>query len=600
MPIVKKQTPRSNSRLRRKQQQLMGGKKHRSPMVALGMAVLAVLAIPMIVVLALIFVTAGITGGVLPCVNSGPGANGATNGGVGLILDGTEQTMKANLTGYDWWDNAPPQSFAVAGGGFHQQAGGAGTYEDPVTAAVSEKLPLGTRMYMPNLHRYFVVDDEGDSGMVSNKPAGTDVWVDQWVDGHDVSKATSYACMGKVTSVGTIIINPKPGYPVASGYGVQHDGICDAGYGDAVPAASAGTGAAALQGAQTGTGQQPATQVPAATATPGGAISPWDVNQTAIARVVVQVGQQRSLDAHTIIEGLMAAIGESTLRNLNHGDLSRPDTIGVFQIGPEHGTTAERMDPAWSAGNFYQRLVAVPNYQTMQESLAIHAAQQNADPNYYQQYLAPATALYQAITGADPNSLASAGTAGAFGSCANMLGGNNQQAPGGSFPPGYVPGNLPPAGAYSGVVAWALTGVQRQYPYSWGGGGPDGPSEGINYNGVSGVGIIGFDCSSFMQWIFWQGAGVKIPRTAHEQAQAYGHTYAVDPHNPQPGDLLFFYQTLDTTTHVAVYLGNGLMAEEPGLDRVAKVSQYNITTASYLGRGDVWVPAVGAARVPLN
>lgn len=161
--------------------------------------------------------------------------NGTAGGGVSVILDGTETTVRAYLTGYDWWDNSPRKSFTIARTVVHSQAGGTGTYDDPITAAVIEKYPLGTRFYMPNVRRYFVVEDEGDTGML-NPEGGASIWIDQWVDGHDVSYAASQACAGKVTGVSTVIVNPKPGYPVAPGRGINHDGICDAGYGDAVAA----------------------------------------------------------------------------------------------------------------------------------------------------------------------------------------------------------------------------------------------------------------------------------------------------------------------------------------------------------------------------
>jgi cell wall-associated NlpC family hydrolase len=87
-------------------------------------------------------------------------------------------------------------------------------------------------------------------------------------------------------------------------------------------------------------------------------------------------------------------------------------------------------------------------------------------------------------------------------------------------------------------------------PYVWGG---DGPAV--------------FDCSGLVQWSMRQ-AGIVMPRVAADQAQT-------GPQIPlselQPGDLLF-YHTDPTApqyiSHVAIYLGNGLMlqAPEPGMD----------------------------------
>jgi cell wall-associated NlpC family hydrolase len=88
------------------------------------------------------------------------------------------------------------------------------------------------------------------------------------------------------------------------------------------------------------------------------------------------------------------------------------------------------------------------------------------------------------------------------------------------------------------------------YPYVWGGSGP-----------------TVFDCSGLVQWSLRQ-AGVVMPRVAAQQAET-------GPLIPlaqlQAGDLLF-YHTDPTApryiSHVAIYLGGGLMvqAPEPGTD----------------------------------
>ncbi|HEY7147407.1 MAG TPA: C40 family peptidase [Streptosporangiaceae bacterium] len=81
------------------------------------------------------------------------------------------------------------------------------------------------------------------------------------------------------------------------------------------------------------------------------------------------------------------------------------------------------------------------------------------------------------------------------------------------------------------------------------------------------VGPGSFDCSGLVQWSLAQ-AGVTMPRVAADQART-------GPRVPlgqlQPGDLLF-YHTDPTApsyiSHVAIYLGDGLMlqAPQPGMD----------------------------------
>ena len=86
------------------------------------------------------------------------------------------------------------------------------------------------------------------------------------------------------------------------------------------------------------------------------------------------------------------------------------------------------------------------------------------------------------------------------------------------------------------------------YPYVWGGSGP-----------------TTFDCSGLVQWSFAQ-AGVVMPRVAADQARTGP---AISFSQAQAGDLLFFHTdptAPDYISHVAIYLGKGLMiqAPEPG------------------------------------
>ena len=85
-------------------------------------------------------------------------------------------------------------------------------------------------------------------------------------------------------------------------------------------------------------------------------------------------------------------------------------------------------------------------------------------------------------------------------------------------------------------------------PYVWGGAGPNV-----------------FDCSGLVQWSMRQ-AGIVMPRVAVDQAQTGPQIPLADL---EPGDLLFYHTDPTAPTyisHVAIYIGNGLMlqAPEPG------------------------------------
>jgi peptidoglycan DL-endopeptidase CwlO len=82
-------------------------------------------------------------------------------------------------------------------------------------------------------------------------------------------------------------------------------------------------------------------------------------------------------------------------------------------------------------------------------------------------------------------------------------------------------------------------------PYVWGGSGPNV-----------------FDCSGLVQWSMRQ-AGIVMPRVAASQAQTGPQIPLADL---QPGDLLFYHTDPTAPTyisHVAIYLGRGLMVQAP-------------------------------------
>jgi cell wall-associated NlpC family hydrolase len=80
-----------------------------------------------------------------------------------------------------------------------------------------------------------------------------------------------------------------------------------------------------------------------------------------------------------------------------------------------------------------------------------------------------------------------------------------------------------------------------------------------------GAGPTVFDCSGLVQWSMRQ-AGIAMPRVAADQALTGPSVPVADL---QPGDLLFYHTdptAPDYISHVAIYLGDGLMiqAPEPG------------------------------------
>ncbi len=72
---------------------------------------------------------------------------------------GTSQSVWE--TSYAAIDNDPSGSRAIAYPSVHSQAGGTGTYNDPITLAADRRwLPVGTKVYAPRWHKYYVMEDE--------------------------------------------------------------------------------------------------------------------------------------------------------------------------------------------------------------------------------------------------------------------------------------------------------------------------------------------------------------------------------------------------------------------------------------------------------
>src|SRR5680860_816454 len=73
-----------------------------------------------------------------------------------------------------------------------------------------------------------------------------------------------------------------------------------------------------------------------------------DTEQAVNARVIVSVGQQRGVPTRGLVVALMAAMQESTLRNLPYGDR---DSLGLFQQRPSSGwgTAMQVMEPPYAA-----------------------------------------------------------------------------------------------------------------------------------------------------------------------------------------------------------------------------------------------------------
>src|SRR5690606_25400488 len=128
--------------------------------------------------------------------------------------------------------------------------------------------------------------------------------------------------------------------------------------------------------------------------------------------VIVRTAKARGFGREGQIIGVMAAMGESSLRNIDYGDwetsgITNPDgtrtsSIGLFQQQDWWGSAEDRMDPATSAGLFYARLARLRGWQDLELTIASHRVQINSDPEHCARFEAEAISVVEALSGPCP------------------------------------------------------------------------------------------------------------------------------------------------------------------------------------------------------
>jgi Ricin-type beta-trefoil lectin domain len=124
------------------------------------------------------------------------------------------------VTLYGWPDNSPPGN-AIAypqDEGYptiHNAASGTGTYADPITYATDQsELPVGTIVYYPYLHRYFIMEDdctECDEDWTGQGPDGGPglYHIDLWINGQGGNSNDVINCEDDLTQNSeSVIIDP--------------------------------------------------------------------------------------------------------------------------------------------------------------------------------------------------------------------------------------------------------------------------------------------------------------------------------------------------------------------------------------------------------
>ena len=133
----------------------------------------------------------------------------------------------------------------------------------------------------------------------------------------------------------------------------------------------------------------------------GGGSSQLATDQAANAGLIAAVAVRRGLPARAASIALATAMQESKIRNINHGDQAGPDSRGLFQQRPSQGWGSQEqvMDPHHATNAFYDALVKVPGYQTLEITDAAQRVQRSAYPDAYAQHEVMARAFASSLTG---------------------------------------------------------------------------------------------------------------------------------------------------------------------------------------------------------
>jgi 3D (Asp-Asp-Asp) domain-containing protein len=124
------------------------------------------------------------------------------------------KTLVVEVTFYGWPDNDPPGD-AIAYPVVHQRAGGTGTWADPITLASDKRLiPIGSRIYIGYLHKYFVMEDQCvpcEADWSAKRPH-----IDLWIGGEGAPPKEVLACEDRLTrsSYKVTVGETDPNYPV--------------------------------------------------------------------------------------------------------------------------------------------------------------------------------------------------------------------------------------------------------------------------------------------------------------------------------------------------------------------------------------------------
>ncbi|MGP4102281.1 C40 family peptidase [Nonomuraea sp. KM90] len=353
--------------------------------------------------------------------------------------------------------------------------------------------------------------------------------------------------------------------------------------------------------------------------------------QAANARIIIAVAQDMGLPTQAAVIALTTALQESTLSNETIGDHGQ--AFGLFQQHPQYGwgTRTQVSNPRYATRTFFTRLLKIKNWESKSTATVAQAIQRSAFPDAYTKHEARAEHLFTTLTGQpatpkpsrkphdDDLELSPQDTQAVRDSLelatslgvprATIVADVQEALNAGKLPSAHhdpkrtneaaqlaekivttvakgacdelsqkISAALDPetlaAIRGSGRGAVALTAALKMIgvPYSWGGGGPKGPSLGIGH----GAGTNGFDCSGLAEYA-WAKAGVRIGGHTSTQWNAGAR---IPRSQLKPGDLLFFAtnpKNPSTIHHVVLNIDGKRYVHAPTTGSKVQIGQWTAT-----------------------
>lgn len=123
-----------------------------------------------------------------------------------------------------------------------------------------------------------------------------------------------------------------------------------------------------------------------------------DLEQAQWSSLFAAIAEQRGLPPRATTIAIATAFQESRIHNINYGDR---DSVGLFQQRPSQGwgTVEEIMDPVYATHAFYDGLVEVNDYESLEITVAAQAVQRSAFPDAYAQHEERSRAMATALRG---------------------------------------------------------------------------------------------------------------------------------------------------------------------------------------------------------